>query len=334
MGIYFGKALGIDMGTAYTRVCCGGMVMCEPTIVAAEENGNTMVAAGAEAAELLRCAPGRYRQVLPVCSGYIRHREAVTYMLRYMLAKILPCVGKVTGATICIPYGLNERQYDAWEYCAMLAGIRKVHFIEEPLAAGLSQGWDVYAPYARMSVSLGAGSIRAAAAGYAGVIAQASAYAGGNALDEAIARYIARAYGVRVGGGWAERLKVALGAQQGRSYIQVSGQLPTDGRMADVQVCPAEFGGVLQLYYQSVLEVIRSLFYKISPDAVSDIAEEGILLYGGNALLYGLRQYLQERLELPVTVSAQPLYTGAVGAYRAIGADKKQKAQRKAAGRK
>ena len=316
----FFKEIGVDMGSAYTRIGTKerGIVLCEPTVVAVQLESGRPAAIGREALELIRYAPEQYKSVYPVKNGLITDCSLASQMMKGFLRKAFAGKGGLMhsmAGTFSVPCELSDQDYAAWEYCATMSGIRKVRFVEEPLAAALSEGWDVYRPYGRMAVSLGAGDIRAAVMTFSGIAACGRREAGGAYLDGLIAKYISDTYGLQVSSLTAERIKLALGAQGcGEAEMHILGKPQEQNGAREVLLHPAEVAGVLQMMYEEILAVILQLFSEISPELLSDIAQEGILLYGGNALLYGLQAYLQEKTELPVRIAENPLQAVAKGA--------------------
>ena len=309
----FFKEIGVDMGSAYTRIGTReqGIVLCEPTVAAVQMESGRLAAIGGEALELIRYAPEQYRSAYPVKNGLVTDCSLASQLLKGFLRKAFAGKGGLMhsmAGTFSIPCGLSDQDYTAWEYCATMAGIRKVRFVEEPLAAALSEGWDVYRPYGRMAVSLGAGDIRAAVMTFSGIAACGRREAGGGYLDGLIAKYISDTYGLQVSSLTAERIKLALGAQgSAEGGMHIFGKPQEQKGAREILLHPAELAGALQMMYEEILAVILQLFSEISPELLSDIAQEGILLYGGNALLYGLQAYLQDKTELPIRIAENPL---------------------------
>ncbi len=122
-----------------------------------------------------------------------------------------------------------------------------------------------------------------------------------------IVRYIADTYGLQINMLAAEQIKQALSIQDTTEQsIHIFGKQQEGNKIEEVYLHPAEFAGVLQLIYKEILEIILELFKEISPELLGDISQDGILLYGGNALLYGLKSYLEEKTGLTIQIASSP----------------------------
>ena len=142
----FFKEIGVDMGSAHTRIGTKerGIVLCEPTVVAVQLESGRPAAIGREALELIRYAPEQYKSVYPVKNGLITDCSLASQMMKGFLRKAFAGKGGLMhsmAGTFSVPCELSDQDYAAWEYCATMSGIRKVRFVEEPLAAALSEGW-------------------------------------------------------------------------------------------------------------------------------------------------------------------------------------------------
>ena len=102
------KDIGIDLGTANTLVYLKskGIVLNEPSVVAADNDGN-ILAVGSEAKEMLGRTHQGIRAVRPLKDGVIADFEAAGAMLGYFIQK---AIGKKGGfkprAIICVPTGI------------------------------------------------------------------------------------------------------------------------------------------------------------------------------------------------------------------------------------
>lgn len=310
----FINGIGVDMGSVYTRIGAPGQrqLLCAPTLAAVELSSGQPAAAGEEARELLAYAPERYRGAWPVRNGRVEDAETAAFVLWELLRRAL---GKrraeVRTAVMVTPCGLGMREYAAWEYCATIAGVRKAYFLEEALAAQLGAGRDIARPFGRLAVSLGAGSLRFGVTTASGVAAHLERESGGGRLLRLLARRAEECGAGQVSRVEAERIAWELSGASGRPVTIRTAQ------GEERRLHPAEFSGVLHLMYEEVAAGIRTLCARISPELLSDLAEEGVLLFGGYAFLSGMGGFLAQQLRMPVSLPDEPAWVALEGALRA-----------------
>ena len=308
------NGIGVDMGSAYTRIGAPGrrQLLCAPTLAAVELSSGQPAAAGEQASELLSYAPERYRGVWPVRNGRVEDAETAAFVLRELLRRARgERRAGVRTAVLVTPCGLGAREYAAWEYCATIAGVRKAYFLEEALAAQLGAGRDIARPFGRLAVSLGAGSLRLGVTTASGVAAHLERESGGGRLLRLLAGRAEECGAGQVSRVEAERIARELSGEPGRPVTVRT------ARGEERRLCPAEFSGVLHLVYEEVAAGIRALCARISPELLSDLAEEGVLLFGWHARLCGMGEFLAQRLGMPVSLPDDPAWAALEGALRA-----------------
>ena len=69
---------------------------------------------------------------------------------------------------------------------------------------------------------------------------------------------------------------------------------------------------------QTILETVRTLFEKTPPELASDIAETGICLTGGGALLYGMDKFISEHTKVPCYIAEDPISCVAIGTGKVL----------------
>ena len=324
MGNAFGQFFGIDFGTENTYISKWGrgVVLIEPTIALMDAYSQEPVAVGADAALLMRQAPGRFSVELPIRSGVVQNFELARQVLRHYVKKVLtpriPFFDPVK-AVMCIPCGLPATEMIALEYVAEYAGLRDILLLEEPVAAALGEGLDVVRPVGKMVVKIGAGEGCAAVVTMAGIAEYEKIDMGGAGVDQLIAGYVFDRYGIHIGDTVAKYIKAQLGSEAAKEGFGVTGRSALTGFPEEVFVYAEEFQNVLGMAYAAVTEAIFRLFKKTSPELVSDISEEGLLFCGGGALLHGLLDYVKKEVDLPVRLAENPQAVLAEGGARAAG---------------
>src|SRR6185312_8952179 len=107
--------------------------------------------------------------------------------------------------------GITEVEKRAVEEASLAAGARRVHLIEEPIAAAIGAGLEISEPIGRMVVDVGGGTSEVAVISLGGIVLSRSLRVGGYELDEAITRYLRLEHQLAIGSQTAEAIKVAIG---------------------------------------------------------------------------------------------------------------------------
>src|SRR6202451_1116658 len=208
--------MAIDLGTANTLVYVKGrgIVLAEPSVVAIAEGGGKkqVVAVGEEAKQMLGRTPGYITASRPLRDGVIADFELAEEMIKHFIRRVH---NRRTFASpmivICVPSGSTAVERRAIQESAESAGARRVHLIEEPMAAAIGAGLPVTEPTGSMVVDIGGGNTEGAVLSLGGIVYSRSVRVGGDKMDEAIIAYIRRNHNLLIGEGSAERIKKEIG---------------------------------------------------------------------------------------------------------------------------
>ena len=154
-----------------------------------------------------------------------------------------------------------------------------------------------------------------------GIVYSDSVRVGGDRFDEAIVGYVRRNYGSLIGEATAERIKLEIGcAYPGPEVreIDVRGRNLAEGIPRSFTLNSTEVLEALQEALSSIVESVKSALEQTPPELSADIAETGIVLTGGGALLRDLDVLISEETGLPVVVAEDPLTCVARGGGRAL----------------
>ena len=155
--------IGIDLGTASILVYIRGkgVVLKEPSVVAFDRDTNKIKAIGEDARLMLGRTPGNIIAIRPLRQGVISDYKVTEKMMKYFIQK---AIGKRTfrkpRIAVCVPSGVTEVERKAVQDATEQAGAREVFIIEEPIAAAIGAGIDIYKPCGNMIVDIGGGSIQ------------------------------------------------------------------------------------------------------------------------------------------------------------------------------
>ncbi|GAO36807.1 rod shape-determining protein MreB [Sulfuricella sp. T08] len=327
---YFSNDLAIDLGTANTLIFVRGkgIVLDEPSVVAIRQEGGpsskkTIQAVGIEAKQMLGRTPGNITAIRPMKDGVIADFTITEQMLKYFIKKIHDSrmLSPSPRIIICVPCGSTQVERRAIRESAIGAGARQVYLIEEPMAAAIGAGLPVAEATGSMVVDVGGGTTEVGVISLGGIVYAASVRVGGDKFDEAIINYIRRNYGMLIGEATAERIKKEIGSAFPGSEVremEVKGRNLAEGIPRSFTISSNEILEALTDPLNSIVSAVKSALEQTPPELGSDIAEKGMVLTGGGALLRDLDRLLMEETGLPVIVAEDPLTCVVRGSGRAL----------------
>ncbi|MDM7322363.1 MAG: rod shape-determining protein [Gammaproteobacteria bacterium] len=323
----FSTDLSIDLGTANTLIYVRGkgIVLNEPSVVAIRQDGGqrSIQAFGIEAKQMLGRTPQNITAVHPLRDGVIADFHVTERMLQHFIRKVHSnsMLRPSPRVLVCVPVGATQVERRAIRESVLGAGARKAYLIEEPMAAAIGAGIDVDEPRGCMVVDIGGGTSEVAVISLDGIVYSASVRIGGDKFDEAIISYVRRNYGMLIGEATAERIKKDIGcAYPGKELleIEVKGRNLSEGVPRSFTLNSNEILEALNEPLYGIVQAVRTALEQTPPELGSDIAERGIVLTGGGALLRDLDRLLMEETGLPVVVADDPLTCVARGGGRVL----------------
>jgi rod shape-determining protein MreB len=324
----FSNDLSIDLGTANTLIYVRGkgIVLNEPSVVAVRNDGGkintkSIMAVGIEAKNMLGRTPGHITAIRPLKDGVIADFTVTEKMLQYFIhqAHGETMFKPSPRVLVCVPCGSTQVERRAIRESASGAGARVVHLIEEPMAAAIGAGMPVSDAKGSMVLDVGGGTTEVAVISLSGIVYSDSVRIGGDRFDEAIISYIRRNYGSLIGDATAERIKIEIGcAYPGNEVkeMEVIGRNLAEGIPRCFTLNSNEILEALQDPLSSIVDTVKNALEKTPPELVSDVAEVGLVLTGGGALLRDLDRLLMEETGLPVIIAEDPLTCVARGGGR------------------
>ncbi|MHB1402092.1 MAG: rod shape-determining protein [Thiobacillus sp.] len=326
---YFSTDLAIDLGTANTLIYVRGrgIVLDEPSVVSIRTEmvggKRTVQAVGVEAKQMLGRTPGNLQAIRPMKDGVIADFTVTEQMLKYFIKKVhdTRMLRPSPRIIICVPCGSTQVERRAIRESAIGAGARQVYLIEEPMAAAIGAGLPVAEATGSMVVDIGGGTTEVGVISLGGVVYANSVRVGGDRMDEAIINYIRRNYGMLIGEATAEQIKKRMGsAFPGAEVLEmeVKGRSLAEGVPRSFNVSSNEILEALTEPLNAIVSAVRMALEQTPPELGADIAEKGMVLTGGGALLRDLDRLLMEETGLPVIVADDPLTCVVRGCGRAL----------------
>lgn len=307
------KDMAMDLGTANTLIYVRGkgVVLDQPSVVAIDRNTNQVTAVGEDARTLV----GRHGEHItinrPLKDGVIRDFEAASYMIRSFLDKIFKRVPlSRPKLVIAIPTGITAVEKRAVIEAGQMAGVGAIHLIEEPMAAAIGSGLAVDKSLGHMVVDIGGGTTDVAVISNFTVTCSESLRVAGDEANEAIRSFIRNEHRIGISEAMAETIKIKIGTAvplKKPIELKLRGKDITTGLPKMVTVTDSEIRTAIKEPTMVIVEAVRRVLEKTSPELAGDVAESGIWLAGGGALLKGLGYLINETTGLDVHISDEPL---------------------------
>jgi len=326
----FSNDLSIDLGTANTLIYVRGkgIVLAEPSVVAIRQDRGpggpkSIAAVGLEAKRMLGRTPGNITAIRPLKDGVIADFTVTEKMLQHFIFKVheTKFFRPSPRVLVCVPCGSTQVERRAIKESAAGAGAREVFLIEEPMAAAIGAGMPIGEASGSMVVDIGGGTTEVAVMSLNGIVYSESVRIGGDRFDEAIISYVRRNYGTLIGDATAEKIKQEIGTAYPADEVrelEVRGRNLAEGVPRSFTLNSNEILEALQEPLAGIVASIRSALEQTPPELGSDVAERGMVLTGGGALLHDLDRLLMEETGLPVIVAEDPLTCVARGGGKAL----------------
>ncbi len=293
--------IGIDLGTASVLVYIKGkgVVLKEPSVVAYDRDTEEIKAIGEDARLMLGRTPGNIVAVRPLRQGVISNYKITEQMMRYFIKKAIGRrILKKPFIAVCVPSGATEVEKKAVEDATRLCGARDVKTIEEPIAAAIGAGIDITKPCGNMIVDIGGGTADIAVISLGGSVVSTSIKVAGDNFDDAIVRYMRKKHNLLIGERTAEDIKIKIGTcfpLPTPETMDVRGRNLVTGLPKTIEVSSEETEEALREPTLQIVEAIHSVLEKTPPELAADVADRGIVLTGGGALLRGLEELIEDR---------------------------------------
>jgi len=325
----FSNDLAIDLGTANTLVYVKGkgIVLDEPSVVAVHKNARgekKVLAVGTEAKKMLGRTPGNIVAIRPMRDGVIADFDITEAMLRHFILSVHNRRALVRPRIIVsIPSGITQVEKRAVRETVASAGAREIYLIEEPMAAAIGAGLPVTEPISSMVVDIGGGTTEVAVISLTGIVYSRSVRVAGDRIDDDIVQYIRHKYSLLIGERTGELVKTTIGnawpdPDGATRTMEIKGRDLISGIPKILKVNSDEIREAIGESLAMIIEAIKNTLENAPPELSGDIADRGIVLTGGGALLKNIDLLVRESTGLPAIIAEDPLTTVARGAGMAL----------------
>lgn len=327
---YFSNDLAIDLGTANTLIYVRGkgIVLNEPSVVAIRQDGGpngkkVIQEVGMRAKQMLGRTPGNITAIRPMKDGVIADFTITEQMLKLFIKRAYESrfFSLSPRIIVSVPCGSTQVERRAIRESAIGAGASKVYLIEEPMAAAIGAGLPIAEATGSMVVDIGGGTTEVGVVSLGGIVYAGSVRVGGDKFDDAIISYIRRNYGMLIGETTAETIKKEIGSAFPGSEVremEVKGRNLAEGIPRSFTISSNEILEALTDPLNSIVSAVKSALEQTPPELGADIAEKGMVLTGGSALLRDIDRLLMEETGLPVIVADDPLTCVVRGSGQAL----------------
>jgi rod shape-determining protein MreB and related proteins len=317
---FFSTDLAMDLGTANTLVYITekGIVLNEPSVVAVNVADQSVEAVGLEAKKMFGRTHAKAITIRPMKDGVIADFDVTNKMIQYFIKKILHKYSffkprMIVGVPTCITQVEKKAVIDA----SLMAGVREVHLIQEPMAAAIGVGIPVHRPEGNMLIDIGGGTTDVAVISLSAIAYGESVRVAGDEIDESIVRYMRLKHHLKIGVFEGERVKVAVSSafpQPSNLNIEVKGLNVKTGVPMSITIGEDDIKEALKEPLTTIVTSILRALEKIPPELSADIHSNGIYLTGGGALIRGLDKMIEKRTTLKVFIPEDPLLSIVKGA--------------------
>ncbi|WP_319204995.1 rod shape-determining protein [uncultured Ilyobacter sp.] len=315
----FSEDLGIDLGTANTLVCVKnkGVVLNEPSVVAVNNKTKDIYAVGDKAKRMIGRTPAVIDAIRPLKNGVIADYEITEKMLREFYKRVHKRKFLANPrVVICVPAGVTQVEKRAVIDVTREAGAREAYLIEEPMAAAIGAGLNIFEPDGNLIIDIGGGTTEIAVISLGGIVKTSSLRVAGDKFDAAIVQYVRQKHNLLIGDKTAEEIKINVGSAidlEEELTIEISGRNVLNGLPKNISINSSEIKEALDEMMHQIIEEIKVILEKTPPELSSDIKRKGIVLVGGGALIRGIDKKISDALQLSVQITETPLNAVVMG---------------------
>ena len=311
------NAFGIDLGTNNIKIYNRNddNIMIEKNMIAIE-NKNTLFAYGNSAFEMYEKAPSNIHISYPLSNGVIADIKNMETLVKYFIGDLQKGNTKPSDFFIAVPTDVTEVEKRAFYDLVKGANVKakKIMVVEKAVADGLGLDIDVKNSQGVLVVNVGYETTEISILSLGGIVLSRLIKVGGMKFDDAIRAAVRREFSLIIGGKTAENVKIALKEleEEGKGAI-VYGRDIVTGLPVEREISAEIVYEATKANLESICTSIKMILEKTPPELAADVADRGIVLTGGGALLRGLEELIEERTGINTMTAEHPMTCVAIG---------------------
>jgi rod shape-determining protein MreB len=316
LNFFKSKNVAIDLGNNNTVVSDADRVLlAQPSYIVFDSESQAVKAVGDKAFNMFEKNHEDLRPIKPLKGGVIADYESASKMIREMLSVAYSTKSYFSGYNNIIsgiPYSTTEVERRALRDALGQFNSRKTYMVYEPIAAALGIGLSINEPDGKMVIDIGGGITEIVVISLSGIAAFQSLKVAGDSFDEEIQDYFRRQYNMAIGLKTAEQVKIQVGSvldnlDQAPAPMRVRGKDLIEGIPVTKMINHNEVSRILEKSVSSIEHAILQTLETCPPELAADIYQNGIHVTGGSAMLRGLKERFETRINLPVHIDVEPL---------------------------
>ncbi len=300
--------IGLDLG--YANITLSNVtteVYREPSVALLDKNTRRIICVGNRAASFDENALNKDGVLVrPFKNGLLYSSDLTCEIIKHAMSA-LNSTDKIR-CIMAVPSDLIPKQEAELARMLRSAGVTECFFVNPAVAALIGAG---YSPeISAVSVNVGAATTEIAVLHQGKILVTSREDVGGEDFDKAVKQYILDQGDMTVSLLVARTIKERLGAVwQGRESesIDIEGTLSLTGNRVKMSLSTEDVVGVFEQPLKRLLEAVANIVKKIPIDSVKDIFENGIILSGGAAEIYGLETMMSKVFGISVTKPISPI---------------------------
>ena len=316
--LFGGNDIAIDLGTANTLIYVKGVgvVVDEPTLLAVNKDDQSILTIGKDAKKLVGRVPDSIELVKPLRDGVISEIEMAEELVKTLLTKAIGRSYSSPRIVICVPNGVTSVEQRSIETAAHATGASEVFTIEEPMAAAIGSGLNIFEPYGNMIIDIGGGTTEIAVISMGDIVNANSVRVGGEDMTEVLIEWLRAEHQIKVDSGIAESIKHAVGSAyqyEREPQVTVTGVDIVQGIPKQVLLEASDVRNALAPVVNNIVNEIRNTLSQTPPALISDIDKDGAWITGGGSLLKQFDKKIAEELGIPINTSEHPSWSVVFG---------------------
>ncbi len=316
-----GAKIAIDLGSSAIKYAlCPGASGASAALATVDAATGKVLATGEAATEPAGRESAGIRTVFAMKDGGVANYALTRYLLRQVIDRLLKNRLLKPEGYLGVSASVSELEKKILSGLLMEAGARRVCFVNRAAASAIDSGWDPDKPAGAAVLDIGSGTAECAVTTGGGVAIHRSAKTAGDAMTGQIQRYLREERGVEIGFSTAEQIKktLACAVMRTEEIAMIAAGKRVSGEAVNFEINSTEVRFLLKDCFYELSALVSSTFRDTPPQLLGDISQNGLILTGGSAQIYGLADSLARTLGVPVHVPGDPAMSVVRGIAKAV----------------